>query len=342
MYRSLVDAGWNALHAAGHGNDTILFGEIAPRGESAWGIFSGMRPLVFLRALYCVDSRYTPLHGSAAAIRGCPTTGGGSHRFRSQHPGLFQASGFTDHPYMRWYRPNREQNPDPVNHLSTSQYTSLGVLGNLTGALDRLQRVYGSHTRFPIYDTEFGYNTSPPKHDTKYPYVSPTTAASYINWAEYISWANPRLLTFDQYLLADPLPANKRTDWGGFASGLETYGNFHKKATYDAFRLPLYLPRTSVAGGGALEVWGAVRPVHFAMLDTSTQQTAELQFKPSSGGSWSTIRSLAITDEHGYFDTRVAFPSSGTVRVKWSYPPGDALLGNGATVYSRSVAVTVR
>ena len=68
----------------------------------------------------------------------------------------------TDHPYMRWYKPNHEQNPDPVNHSSTTDYSSLGVIGNLTRALDRLQQTYGSRTRFPIYDTEFGYITSPP------------------------------------------------------------------------------------------------------------------------------------------------------------------------------------
>ena len=64
---------------------------------------------------------------------------------------------------MRWYAPNHELDPDPTNGSITADYTSLGVIGNLGRALDRLQRVYGSDTRFPIYDTEFGYITSPPK-----------------------------------------------------------------------------------------------------------------------------------------------------------------------------------
>jgi hypothetical protein len=37
----------------------------------------------------------------------------------------------------------------------------------------------------------------------------------------------------------------------------------------------------------------------------------------------------------------VSFPSSGTVRLAYTYPPGDALLGNGVQVVSRTVPVTV-
>ena len=58
MYRGLLDAAWSGLNATGHhtSTDTIAWGELAPRGESFWGVFCGMKPLAFLRALYCVDS----------------------------------------------------------------------------------------------------------------------------------------------------------------------------------------------------------------------------------------------------------------------------------------------
>src|SRR6202011_1304014 len=106
-----------------------------------WGTFSGMKPLVFLRAMFCVDSRYRQLRGSAAAVRGCPTTAGGSRSFRARNPALFQATGVPTHPSMRWYRPNHEVSPDPVNGSGLADYTSLGVIGNLERGLDRLQRV---------------------------------------------------------------------------------------------------------------------------------------------------------------------------------------------------------
>ena len=350
MYRNLLDAAWSSLAATGHGpsTDTILFGELAPRGESYWGVFSGMTPLDFMRNLYCVDSNYHELRGAAARERGCPTTVAGSRQFRAQNPALFEATGVSDHPYMRWYPPNHELNPDPVNHLSTRDYTSLGVIGNLTRAMDRLVGAYGSGVRFPVYDTEFGYITSPPKHSpdpdvrsTKVYYLSPTVAAGYMNWAEYISWRNPRVRSFDQYLLYDIERPTKGNDWGGFASGLLTWTGV-QKATYYAWRLPLYLPVTTAQKGHSLEVWGCVRPATYGSLDTGSPQTADIQFAPGSSGQYTTIQTVTIPPGATcYFDQRLTFPSSGTVRLTYTYPPGDALLGNGAIVVSRTVRVTV-
>ena len=102
MYRLLVDPAWTALHPTGHGSRHVSVGEIAPRGDvQPFGDFNGMWPLSFLRALYCVDSSYKQLRGTAAPLRGCPTTAAGSARFAAQNPALFQASGFSDHPYRR-------------------------------------------------------------------------------------------------------------------------------------------------------------------------------------------------------------------------------------------------
>ncbi len=350
MYRDLLGAAWRSLRATGHttATDTIAWGELAPRGESFWGVFSGMKPLTFLRALYCVDSSYHKLHGAAAQVRGCPQTASASKRFRAQNPALFQASGVSDHPYMRWYKPNHELNPDPANHSSTTDYTSLGVIGHLTRALDRVQHVYGSGTRFPIYDTEFGYITSPPKHSpdptssVRVIYLSPAIAAGYMNWAEYLSWRNPRLRSFHQYLLYDPLRPTRANNWGGFASGLLTW-NGAQKATYYAWRLPLYLPVTTARRGQPLEVWGCVRPARFGLLDTGTHQTAQIEFEPRGGGGFSTFQTVTIPAGGScYFDLHLTFPSSGTVRLAYTYPPGDTLLGNGAGVVGRAVPVTVR
>src|SRR5579884_1646536 len=145
LYRRLVDAAWKSLLATGHTTrtDTIIFGEVAPRGFPRWGVYSGMTPMLFLRSLYCVDSRYRPLRGYAARVRGCPTTAAGTRAFPRQHPALFQATGFSDHPYMRWYAPNHEPDPDPYTHTSTADYATLGTMGRFERGLDRLLRVYG-------------------------------------------------------------------------------------------------------------------------------------------------------------------------------------------------------
>ncbi|MHB8658996.1 MAG: hypothetical protein ACYC91_13760 [Solirubrobacteraceae bacterium] len=336
MYRGLLDAAWGALHRTGHGRDTILFGEVAPRGfptaqhpTYSWGVFSGMKPLTFLRALYCVNSSYRPLRGNAASLRGCPSTAGGSRAFRSNHPALFEATGFADHPYSRWWPPNVERPNDP-------DYSSLADIGGLERSLDRLQRAYGSGRKLPIWNTEYGYLTDPPKRSTAaVPDVSPATAALYLNWAEYISYRDPRIRSFMQYLLKDPLPALSANDFGGFASGLLNYGGA-PKATYNAWRLPLYLPVLSGHIGRALEVWGAVRPIHFALLDSPLDpESVQIQFAPGTSSTYSTLATVQINDPHGYFDTRVAFPRSGTVRLTWTYPSADPLLAAGYQVYSR-------
>src|SRR5207302_9010755 len=134
-----------------------------------------VKPLPFLPALYGVDSRYRELRGFAASSRGCPTTTSGSRRFRSQHPALFEATGFSDHPYEQGTPPNQPTTSDPSRFRSDPDYADLPELGRLGRTLDRLQRVYGSHTRFPIWSTEYGYRTDPPEHVAHL--VSPATAA---------------------------------------------------------------------------------------------------------------------------------------------------------------------
>jgi hypothetical protein len=323
LYRGLVDAAWSALGATGHGHDTILIGETAPRGLTTGnnpGNFSGMVPLRFIRALYCLGPSLRPLQANAAAQRGCPTDAAGSEQFRSQHPGLFHATGFSDHPYPQGrVAPNVPTSSEP-------DYADLPALANLERMLDRAQAVYGSHKRLSIYNTEFGLQTNPPEKIARA--IDSVTAAYYLNWSEYISWRNPRVRSFDQYLLTDP-PA------GNFATGLEYSNGTSKPQLYDAFRMPLYLPDTHGKDGHALEVWGDVRPARYAEMDTKSRQRVKVQFQSGSKGSFDTLKVLTITDKHGYFDLKMTFPSSGTLRLAWSYPH------RGPTIYSRPVSVTI-
>jgi hypothetical protein len=344
LYRNLLDAAWASLGHTGHAHDTILFGEVAPRGfpnreqpRLAWGVFSGMKPLTFVLALYCLDSRYRPLHGAAAAQRGCPTTAAASRRFRAAHPALFLASGFADHPYSRWYPPNFERVDDPG-------YSVLADLPRFERELDRITHVYGSGKRFPIWSTEYGYLTSPPKHSpdpkNRIPYINQSTAAYFLNWAEYISWRNPRLMSFAQYLLSDPVPANRSNDYGGFASGLLTYAR-REKPTYSAFRLPIFMPQRSAHPGQSLEVWGCARPSRLQDLVSRGTQTLSIQLSPGSGRPFKTVETVPIMNPRGYFDVRVVFPSSGSVRLAWSYPAGQSYI-DPLPVYSRLERIQIR
>ena len=129
LYRGIVNAAWNGLHATGHGSDTILIGELAPAGATfpgAPGLFGNMPPLRFLRALYCVDASYKPLQGQAAAERGCPTTPAASRQFAAQNPGLFNASGFADHPYPQGLPPN-QVTPDEPDYAELAEVPEAGT-----------------------------------------------------------------------------------------------------------------------------------------------------------------------------------------------------------------------
>lgn len=320
LYRGLVDAAWGALHATGHGQDTILIGEVAPAGATfgfAPGLFAAMAPLRFLRALYCVDGAYHPLRGAAAKQRGCPTTAAARKAFAAQHPGLFQASGFADHPYPQGLPPN-----EPTPH--EPDYAELADLPRLEHALDTLQRVHGSDTHFPIYSTEYGYQTTPP--DTEAGTVSPAQAAVYLNWSEYITWLNPRLRSYDQYLMTD-------SSAGNFATGLR-FPNGSEKPSYAAFRMPLYLPRTTGSRDQALEVWGCVRPAPAVQASNHRPQRARIQFAPAAGGRFRTLRAVPLPGPRCYFDVRQRFPASGRVRLAWAYP-------HGPTVFSRTVDISL-
>jgi hypothetical protein len=350
MYRALVDQAWSALAATGHTTrtDTILIGELAPRSEdtapTAFGNFNGMTPLRFLDALYCVDARYRPLRGEAAAIRDCPTTAAASAHFVAANPGLFRASAYSDHPYMYGFPPDRELNSPRTSWFGAEigQYATLATIGNLEHALDRLVAVYHQRTRFPIWNTEYGIITNPPHRafTNGAPGLSWAMAAEYDNWAEYLSWKDPRLASFAQYLVQDPLPPGVQD--GGFASGLITWGGVHKD-TFDAFRLPLYLPRTvAPSASRPLEVWGEVRPLHFAQLDAPhVPERVTVMFRPRGQGGWQPL-STVTPGAAGYFDTHIAFPVSGAVRLQWTYPAGTLDGLAGVTIDSRTVSVAVK
>jgi|SRR5579884_6037 len=322
VYRSLVDAGWSALHASGHGGDTILIGELAPRGLTFGnnpGNFSGMVPLRFVRALYCVDASLRPLRGGAATVRGCPATAAGSAAFARSHPGLFHASGFAVHPYP-------QGNVPPTQRTAFEpDYADFASLPRLESTLDTIQSRYGSATRFPIYSTEYGYQTDPPEHIA---HAAPVQmVAIYLNQAEYLSWRDPRIRSYDQYLLEDPPGANAL---GGFATGL-LYADGRPKPSLDAYRLPIWLPHAQGSGGRPLEVWGCVRPAAFL----PRPQPVLIEYSAGARGPWRVLRRVEVSDPHGYFDVQVRFPAGGFVRLSWRST-------SGHTFFSRLATVTIR
>ena len=84
-----------------------------------------------------------------------------------------------------------------------------------------------------------------------------------------------------------------------------------------------------------------MRPAHFASADTHQSQLVQIQLQRHGHGSFSTVEKVKIKSSRGYFDTRVKFPASGTVRLVWNYPSNDPNLPHG-TIYSRHVSIKLK
>jgi hypothetical protein len=346
LYRSLLNSGYAALRQAQpDAHNTVLIGELAATGYPLHapghpgrlpGVTAQTRALVFLRALYCVNDRYKPLQGSTATLYGCPATAAGARAFRSRNPALFKATGFADHPYASRRAPNA--NPAKINR----DYATFPVLNRVATALDGVTGAYGSHTRFPIYNDEYGYITSPPQPaGLRYP--TPQRAAAELNQAEYLSYKNPRVASYAQFLLDDPAitPQHPKP---GFSSGLYTAAG-QPKATLAAYRLPLWLPRATVKAGSESEIWGGARPAAFAISAPGVAKpTVAIQAQKYAQSGWTTIRSVPVSEPTGYFDIHLQLPYTGKLRLAYTYPQTEPFLPlnvPGTTIYGRTVTVTI-
>ena len=324
LYRDYVREAWSALTATGHtpaAGTQFLIGELAPEGGEKPQEYAPMTPLPFLRDLYCVNSGYRPLSGTAATALGCPSTPDPS-AFVTNNPGLFQASGFAHHPYYFFHAPNvsdPDKNAVPIEDLSRLEH-----------ALDSVFHTYGVSTKLPIYFTEYGYQTRPPN---PFQTVTPAEQASYLNQADYIAYNNPRVKSVAQFLLVDSapdrlFPKNSFEYWAeSFQTGLE-FVNHKPKPAYYSYRMPVWIPHPTFSRGGSMSIWGQLRPA-----DGGGPATAQIEFSGTGvGASWTTLGSVSTAAADGYYMTSVKPSGTGFIRVAWTSPHG--------VIYSRTAPIT--
>lgn len=316
LYRALVGTSWSALQSTGHGTDTILIGETAPKGlRTTKGESRAIDALRFVRKLYCVSDSLEILRGQAATAVGCPATGTPA-QFVAANPGLFRMRGFAHHPYELNFAPST-----PPRH--PLEWVTIGNLEVLSDRLQRIMRRYSvARTRIPLYLTEFGYQTDPPDPTG----VSNAKQARYLNEAEFIAWRNPLVRTMSQFLLFDdgPVPGTKR-DLSTFQSGLRTASGT-RKPSYDAYRLAFAVGPRASSRTTSFKVWGAVRTAAKA-------QSVRLEYRRAGSSRYRTLRTLR-TRADGYLYRQVRLGSTSQLRLS-------AQIG-GRTVKSRAQRVTVR
>jgi hypothetical protein len=324
LYRGLVDAAWSALQSTGHGFDTILVGETAPKGLNVKGLTRAIKALHFIRQLYCLDDSYRPLQGAAAAARGCPTTAADSRKFPQAHPALFAATGWSHHPYELTFAPN-------VVSLDRD-FATIANLGHLSSVLQTILKVYGVvRPPLPLYLTEFGYQSNPPSPLG----VTLAQQAAYLNESEFIAYTNPQVRTLSQFLLNDDTTVKGNDLVARLGATFQTGLRFHDgrdKPALAAYRLPIYLPQPQVARGHTLRVWGFVREAQHGV-----SQRVAVQFRAlHSRRAFRTIATVSSDPARGYLDVRVRVRRSGVLRLEWRRP------GSTEVLHSRVVGVRVR
>lgn len=322
IYRDLADAGVAGLEAGGHGTDTILLGETSPRGHRLQGLTRAIRPLEFIREMYCLDEDFDPFQGEEATIRGCP---GSRAAFATDHPALFRASGWAHHPYALESRPSSSaRHRDDV---------VLADIRRLTRTLDRIHSAHGRPARLPVWLTEYGYQTDPPDPTIG---VSWARQAAYLNQAEFLAYRNGRIASTAQFLLFDDAPlrefaADDPRHWGTFQSGLKTADGWPKRA-YFAFQSPIHVSPSRTRAGRRVRILSQLRGA-----PDGAALRGRLQRRPARGRArWRTIQRFTTTNPRGYASLKVRVRRSGRFRVVWTDPrTGEALV-------TRQVRVSVR
>ena len=276
LYRRLVRAADAAIRAADPGARTMM-GALAPKGTSGASRNADLRPLTFIRAMGCVDSRYRRIR--TGACRG------------------FQPAstyGFAYHPHG--------VTASPASHARNPDDAQMGDLPRLLDAIDRVTRAGGLRSRhpsgrFPLYLDEYGYETNPPDRARG---VSTVTQSTYLQEAAYIAWANPRVRNLTQYAWIDePL----RSGGAGWQSGLLSSSGTPKAASH-TFPIPFWAVRRSST---TVRLWGQVRP--------GAGTTVTLQRRTSTG-RWTAL-TRAGTDPRGFVHRDIRTRTGGTYRFVW-------------------------
>ena len=173
IYRALYTEGYKAIKKA-DSKAKVWFGELAPY-PSKKGV--ALEPLVFLRKLFCLDSRNRPTRGRCRTLR---------------------ADAFAYHPYDFARAP--KQRFKASRGVSAKDCVTMANLGALTKVLDaltknkRLVKAKG-RGKLDLNLTEFGYFAS--GRDT----FPEATRAKYLVDGFKIAQKNPRVKSMLQFLL---------------------------------------------------------------------------------------------------------------------------------------------
>jgi hypothetical protein len=314
VYRALVDAGYPAIKGL-QPDSTVLVGATSSMGnEHPKSATDGMPPLVFLRALACVDAKFRPI------------TSGPCANFKP-----LQGDGYSHHPYSLLHTPDWSDKRHP-------DYAMMGDIARLTSTLNRLVAMHRIDPKIRnVWLTEYGYESNPP--DPIKPF-SPAEQAANINWAEYLAWKNPQIKSFPQFLLQDmgtvsqADAARGKRDYGDWQSGLY-FNDGSPKPAATSFPLALHVDCTTGLAkkrDRLLVIWGHVRPGSGPR--PVTMESGKGAFKPAataSSLSSGVVRAASVTpfttDSSGYFLRYAPYKKGVSYRFTYRDAQGQSQTG---------------
>jgi hypothetical protein len=282
QYRDMYRAAYDALGTSGHRSNTVAFGELLPRSQ-VLSPTANTRPLTWLRTFFCIDARGKALKGTAATKNKCAG-------FKP-----IKSSGLAYHPYNAFNGPLALE-------AASKDNASIGYLPRVEKLLDQAYKAkHLAGARLKIYNTEYGFQTDPPDNTAGNPIRK---VPFFMNASEYLTWTDPRVATYSQYLLVDD------ADQASFQSGLRFVDGSKKEDIYAAFQTPFMVFKGRTAN--QISVWGCLR------AKKSGTTSAKLEVK--KGSTWTTVKSIPVSTANGYFAANVSLAGakSKVYRVSWS------------------------
>jgi hypothetical protein len=214
IYRKLQNAFYAAIKSVSKSN-TVFMGGMAPFGDPIGGL--GMRPIYFLRHLFCLSNQLTRLPSC---------------------PGTIHLDGMDGHPYEDFGPTHHAFDPDDATLPDMWKILRVTSAGVRTGRI--LPR-----TSKPLWATEFSWDTKPPDPNG----ISLATQAKWIEQGYYLLWKQGISVAL-YFLISDEPPYPSYS--GTYQSGLYFLNGAPKPSTV-AYSFPFVTARRDKSH---VFVWG--------------------------------------------------------------------------------------
>jgi hypothetical protein len=312
VYRPMHRRAYAAIKRVSRQNEVLISGSSAAGGRKP-GPMKAVPPLRFLRELACVDRRGRPLRRGKCA---------------KYQP--LAADGYAHHPYSFHNRPDV-----PSGNRDNVHMADMGRLSRLIGRLYERGRI---NSRWPIYITEYGYETNPPDIRRG---VTLRRQARWHGLATYMAWRQADIAQFAQFLLYDVSPPPGGRNDPEIASqswqtGLYFFDGRPKRPALQAFKLPFWAESRDLGSGyEGVVLFGQVRPepgrqqVEVEMRGPDGAWRAIHTYETREAGDvWCDSRSTVfLTDAEGFFLRLAPYVGPGLYRMRWIKPSGYAVYG---------------